>query len=647
MQCRIKTIGDTMACLVDLQRRGGLKLRWTLEFAKRPLLSEPPERVEALFGTVGDAVRQLIRRLRARGFTEFDPVEWLDEADWGLPDTDQSDPASRKEQAEREALLRRYRRAYLYGFRSLARATGVHLQQSVRRDGDEVVWLGSLAQAKSRTALGRCDEVLNLASSLLSIFAKAKMPDRSEVEVYGLISRIQEVHPQNRFHTADLEALLRLLSAMNLVSTQPDLVPLSYVLALHDAPIGLEPHPELVEELNGVNDLAETRTFAMEIFTNLPDNARQDFIGGYFANANVAELKEFLETQLGEIEVTGENSSSFIAEKLNQLRATKATEFFARYRASEEPTQWEAIRHPFDQHLMVNAGPGAGKTSVLVGRIVHLIREQHVKPSEIIVLAFNRAVVFEIKKRIRELFRSLGYATYAAQVRVSTFHSLACQSLSLADDRDDDARWDHLLQDFAARLSSDVKFREQVTGGCRSILVDEFQDVTDDVYSIISNLHEGSGSRAGVMVIGDDDQDILRWQRKKPGLHGEGEFAEIYFERFRAEFGGEKLHSLELKVNFRSGAEIVNRSQSMISRFFDGHAQSRRLKQTPLRERTDAFNSSCERIDWNGKNWDETVEQVSKVCRQIVRDNPGSLAVLCRSNSEVDQIYRKRCPVGT
>lgn len=44
---------------------------------------------------------------------------------------------------------------------------------------------------------------------------------------------------------------------------------------------------------------------------------------------------------------------------------------------------------------------------------MHLIREQHIQPSEIIiVLAFNRAVVFEIKKRLQLLFRSLGYAAY-------------------------------------------------------------------------------------------------------------------------------------------------------------------------------------------------------------------------------------------
>lgn len=85
-------------------------------------------------------------------------------------------------------------------------------------EGEEVIWLGSLAPAKSRSALSRCDELLKIAPPLLSIFARARKSDLNEVEVDGLISNVQDVHPHQRFHTADLEALLRLLSAMTLVS---------------------------------------------------------------------------------------------------------------------------------------------------------------------------------------------------------------------------------------------------------------------------------------------------------------------------------------------------------------------------------------------------------------------------------------------
>jgi hypothetical protein len=41
------------------------------------------------------------------------------------------------------------------------------------------------------------------------------------------------------------------------------------------------------------------------------------------------------------------------------------------------------------------------------------------------------------------------------------------------------------------------------------------------------------GGKAGVMVIGDDDQDILRWNRQGKN------FSEQYFEQFVRDFGGD------------------------------------------------------------------------------------------------------------
>jgi len=97
--------------------------------------------------------------------------------------------------------------------------------------------------------------------------------------------------------------------------------------------------------------------------------------------------------------------------------------------------------------------------------------------------------------------------------------------------------------------------------------VDELQDVTDDVYQVIKHLHSGSGSRAGVMVIGDDDQDILRWQRKNDG--SAHQFSEKYFDQFARISRGEGFQKFLLGVNFRSGESIVERSQLMIAGFFE------------------------------------------------------------------------------
>jgi superfamily I DNA/RNA helicase len=287
---------------------------------------------------------------------------------------------------------------------------------------------------------------------------------------------------------------------------------------------------------------------------------------------------------------------------------------------------------------MVNAGPGAGKTFVLVGRIAHLIREQNIDPSQIIVLAFNRAVVFEIRQRIRDLFKSLGYAAYAGRLRVSTFHSLAMRSMAREGVEITRESLQSLLSDFATRLSRDPSFAQRVAGGARCVLVDEFQDVTDDVYRVIERLYSGSGSRAGVMVIGDDDQDILRWQRKNDG--SAHQFSEKYFDHFARDFGGDGFREFLLGVNFRSGESIVELSQSMISRFFERTTRSRRLKTSRLRPRTGASEGSCHAIDWRGQMWVDAVKDTATLLNGVVGREGESTAVLCRSNAEVAEAHR-------
>ena len=61
--------------------------------------------------------------------------------------------------------------------------------------------------------------------------------------------------------------------------------------------------------------------------------------------------------------------------------------------------QAEAIATDEDVTLVL-AGAGPGKTSVVVGKVAHLIRNQGVSPDEILVLAFNRKAAAEIRGRL-------------------------------------------------------------------------------------------------------------------------------------------------------------------------------------------------------------------------------------------------------
>lgn len=642
---------DVLAGLVDLEKRGAVSLNRDVDFSMRRMAREErDDNIRTLFCFVDDAAKQLLGKLTKTTTVQFQPFELVEIEPFIRtvavegPDRqgDQDRMAEQKKLAEtdEEAVRRRrrYERAFINGFRTLVRSSGVRLRQIANAD-ETVIWEAQLAPSAGKNANERRKALIRGAQSVFEVLRTSDQ----RIAVSKLIQSVRDASFGKKFREQDLKKAAGLLSTMNLAGISVDIVQFSHIVLLgEDKPS----NEELWSELNEINDLSEARNLAMEIFANLRTDAQEAFIAGYFLQSDASGLKDFLETQLGEIEEIEEikeiddgddapRTSGIIAQMQEKLRATKAVEFFEKFRTSEEPAQWEAVCHPYNRHLLVNAGPGAGKTSVLVGRIVHLIREQHIHPSQIVVLAFNRAVVFDIKRRIRDLFKSLGYAAYASRLRISTIHAFAMGHLARDGWQGEDSKMDGVLSEFARRMGQEAGFRRAVAGDVRCILVDEFQDLTDDVYAILLALHQGSESRAGVMVIGDDDQDILRWQRPA------GNFSETYFDRFVQDFGGDGLKQLLLSVNFRSGKEIVQKSQAMIAAFFDRSARSHRLKKSTLIHRKDPpAESKCHRLDWRGKSFGDAVSEVLRIWDQIDNRSGNSVAILCRSNAEVAQLYR-------
>lgn len=69
--------------------------------------------------------------------------------------------------------------------------------------------------------------------------------------------------------------------------------------------------------------------------------------------------------------------------------------------------------------MMVLAGPGSGKTTVIIHRVKYLIEEYNVSPRQILVVTFTKAAASEMKKRFLELT-----GAGRTNVTLSTFHSL-------------------------------------------------------------------------------------------------------------------------------------------------------------------------------------------------------------------------------
>ncbi|MGD0180572.1 MAG: UvrD-helicase domain-containing protein, partial [Terriglobales bacterium] len=79
--------------------------------------------------------------------------------------------------------------------------------------------------------------------------------------------------------------------------------------------------------------------------------------------------------------------------------------------------QRQAIEHVHGPMLVV-AGAGTGKTTVLTRRIARLIREGQARPDEILAVTYTKNAVQEMRERVREELRG----TNVSGLQIATFH---------------------------------------------------------------------------------------------------------------------------------------------------------------------------------------------------------------------------------
>lgn len=79
--------------------------------------------------------------------------------------------------------------------------------------------------------------------------------------------------------------------------------------------------------------------------------------------------------------------------------------------------QREAVLYG-DGPLLILAGAGSGKTSVLTKRVAYLIKERNVSPKNIVAITFTNKAAKEMKERIIKEVGKEGY-----DIQISTFHS--------------------------------------------------------------------------------------------------------------------------------------------------------------------------------------------------------------------------------
>src|SRR5690606_3880576 len=95
-------------------------------------------------------------------------------------------------------------------------------------------------------------------------------------------------------------------------------------------------------------------------------------------------------------------------------------------------SQWEAIR-ACEEHVLVEAGAGTGKTATVVARILYLLgvevggqrREKPITLADIVATTFTRQAAADLKRDLRKALRAAGRRADAYEVdqaRIGTIH---------------------------------------------------------------------------------------------------------------------------------------------------------------------------------------------------------------------------------
>ncbi|MED6156985.1 hypothetical protein PIB30_019283 [Stylosanthes scabra] len=106
----------------------------------------------------------------------------------------------------------------------------------------------------------------------------------------------------------------------------------------------------------------------------------------------------------------------------DSLKSREMPEEYSKYLQNLNERQREAACTDISTPLMIVAGPGSGKTSTMVGRVLMLLNEG-ISPLNILAMTFTTAAASEMRERIGAI---AGKAT-AKELTISTFHSFSLQ----------------------------------------------------------------------------------------------------------------------------------------------------------------------------------------------------------------------------
>lgn len=215
-------------------------------------------------------------------------------------------------------------------------------------------------------------------------------------------------------------------------------------------------------------------------------------------------------------------------------------------------TQMDIISDSTSRCIVVAAGPGSGKTKVLVHKLASLLLLEDVKHEQLLMLTFSRAAATEFKQRLMNL---IGNAAHFVEIK--TFHSFCFDLLGRIGNLDDSKN----VVSTAAEMIR-LEEVEPTKIGKTVLVIDEAQDMGREEYALVKALIS-QNEEMRVIVVGDDDQNIYEFRG-----------SDSNYMYLLSQKDGSSM--VDMTENYRSARHPVNFANEFLQ------AIGNRMKRTPI-----------------------------------------------------------------
>jgi ATP-dependent DNA helicase RecQ len=266
------------------------------------------------------------------------------------------------------------------------------------------------------------------------------------------------------------------------------------------------------------------------------------------------------------------------------------------------PRQLSIVKDKETKYAAVLAGPGSGKTRVLVHKLASLLLMEDEKHEQLLMLTFSRAAATEFKQR---LFKLIGNAAHFIEIK--TFHSYCFDLLGRVGTLE---KSDEVLKNTIEKIK---KGEVEISHITKMVLViDEAQDMDADEFTLINTLID-LNDEMRVIAVGDDDQNIYEFRGA----------SSKYLKQFYKERNASKH---ELIVNFRSKRNLVAFSNAFLKTI------PNRLKEDPITAH-ESINGTIKIVNYKYGNL--AIPLVNAIRNAGLS---GTTCVLTRTNNEASLI---------